>query len=183
RSQAHRRMCRRAGAGAPVSGAFRRHRRRGGAAECRPREAGPMTPAIRLLQREGVTFTQHPYDHDADNSSFGDEAAAKLRVDPARMFKTLVCKSEDGLVMVLVPVASRLELKLLAKALGVKKADLADPGVAERTTGYVVGGITPLGGRKALPVFIDESISAHETVFLSAGRRGLQLELAPADLI
>jgi Cys-tRNA(Pro)/Cys-tRNA(Cys) deacylase len=142
-----------------------------------------MTPAIRLLQREGVAFTQHLYDHDADNSSFGDEAAAKLGVDPARLFKTLVCKADDGLVMVLVPVASRLDLKLLARALGVKKADLADPGVAERTTGYVVGGITPLGGRKALPVFIDESISAFDTAFISAGRRGLQLELAPADLV
>jgi Cys-tRNA(Pro)/Cys-tRNA(Cys) deacylase len=143
-----------------------------------------MTPAIRLLQRERVAFTQHPYDHDADNTSFGDEAAAKLGVDPARMYKTLVCQAEGvGLVMVLVPVASRLDLKRLAKSLDVKKADMADPGVAERATGYVVGGITPLGGRKALPVFIDESLSRHETVFISAGRRGLQLELAPADLV
>lgn len=142
-----------------------------------------MTPAIRLLQREQVPFSQHPYEHEDDNSSFGEEAAARLGVDPRRMFKTLVCKADAALVMVLVPVASRLDLKLLAKALGVKKADLADPGVAERTTGYVVGGITPLGGRKTLPVFIDETISAHDTIFLSAGRRGLQLELAPADLI
>jgi Cys-tRNA(Pro)/Cys-tRNA(Cys) deacylase len=143
-----------------------------------------MTPAIRLLQREGVAFTQHPYDHDADETSFGDEAASKLGVDPARMFKTLVCRADGvGLVMVLVPVAMRLDLKLLAKALDVKKAEMADPGVAERTTGYVVGGITPLGGRKALPVLVDESLSLHETVFISAGRRGLQLELAPADLV
>jgi len=141
-----------------------------------------VTPAIRLLQREKIAFEQHPYDHE-DNASFGDEAAAKLGIDPVRMFKTLVCKADGALVMALVPVAARLDLKLLAKALGVKKADMADPGVAERTTGYVVGGITPLGGRKALPVFIDESLVSHETVFLSAGRRGLQLELAPADLV
>src|SRR5690349_15753930 len=90
-----------------------------------------MTPAIRLLQREGVAFTQHPYDHDDDATAFGDEAAAKLGVDPARMFKTLVCQADGvGLVMVLVPVAARLDLKALAKALGVKKADLADAGVA-----------------------------------------------------
>jgi Cys-tRNA(Pro)/Cys-tRNA(Cys) deacylase len=143
-----------------------------------------MTPAIRLLQREGVVFTQHPYEHDAENTSFGDEAASKLGVAPARMYKTLVCQADGvGLVLVLVPVAARLDLKKLAKALDVKKADLADSGVAERTTGYVVGGITPLGGRKVLPVLIDESVSAHETVFISAGRRGLQLELSPADLI
>jgi Cys-tRNA(Pro)/Cys-tRNA(Cys) deacylase len=142
-----------------------------------------MTPAIRLLQREKVAFTQHPYDHDDASTAFGDEAAEKLGVDPARMFKTLVCQADGDLFLVLVPVSSRLDLKRLAKALGVKKADLADPGVAERTTGYVVGGITPLGGRKALPVLIDESAAAFETVFISAGRRGLQLELTPADLV
>src|SRR5262249_12401238 len=148
-----------------------------------PDQVTPMTPAIRLLQREQVAFTQHPYEHDDDNSSFGEEAATKLGVDPVRMYKTLVCKADGALVMVLVPVSSRLDLKLLARPLGTKKAEMADPGVAERTTGYVVGGITPLGGRKALPVFIDESVSTHQTVFLSAGRRGLQLELAPADLV
>jgi Cys-tRNA(Pro)/Cys-tRNA(Cys) deacylase len=143
-----------------------------------------MTPAIRLLKREGVAFTEHPYDHDPAAESFGEEAAQKLGIDPGRVYKTLVCQAEGvGLLLVLVPAAARLDLKKLAKALGVKKADLADPGVAERTTGYVLGGISPLGGRKALPVLVDESITGHETVFVSAGRRGLQVELAPADLV
>jgi Cys-tRNA(Pro)/Cys-tRNA(Cys) deacylase len=141
-----------------------------------------MTPAIRLLQREGVAFTQHPYAHDPDAESFGEEAAAKLGVDPARVFKTLVCQA-DGMVLVLVPAVARLDVKALAKARGVKKADLADPGAAERATGYVVGGISPLAGRKALPTLVDASVLEHPTVFVSAGRRGLQVELAPADLL
>src|SRR5262245_11035098 len=103
-----------------------------------------MTPAIRLLRREGVAFTQHPYEHDPETESFGEEAAARLGVPPERLFKTLVCQG-DELVMVLVPAAARLDLKALARALGVKKADLADPAAAERATGYVVGGISPLG--------------------------------------
>lgn len=143
-----------------------------------------MTPAIRLLQREGVAFTERPYDHDASADSFGEEAAAKLGVDPARVFKTLVCAADGlGLLMALVPSSSRLDLKALARALGVKKADLADPAVAERTSGYVVGGISPLGGRKRLPTFIDDSVLSFDTVYVSAGRRGLQVELSPADLV
>jgi len=143
-----------------------------------------MTPAIRLLQREQVAFTTHAYDHDPDADSFGAEAAEKLGVDLGRVFKTLVCQAEGvGLFQVLVPVAARLDLKKLARALEVKKADLADGGVAERTTGYVLGGICPLGGRKALPTWIDASVSALPSVYVSAGRRGLEIELAPADLI
>jgi Cys-tRNA(Pro)/Cys-tRNA(Cys) deacylase len=141
-----------------------------------------MTPAIRLLQRERVAFTQHPYEHDPDADSYGEEAAEKLGVEPARLFKTLICEA-DGLVMVLVPAVARLDLKALAKALGVKKVDLAEPEAAERATGYVVGGISPLGGRKLLPTLIDESVLTHPTVFVSAGRRGLQVELVPEDLI
>lgn len=142
-----------------------------------------MTPAIRLLQREQVPFTEHPYAHDADAESYGEEAAEKLGIDAGRVFKTLVCQAEGvGLVMVLVPSSGRLDLKALARALGVKKIDLADPLVAERTTGYVVGGISPLGGRKRLPVVIDASIETLESVYVSAGRRGLQVELAPGDL-
>jgi Cys-tRNA(Pro)/Cys-tRNA(Cys) deacylase len=142
-----------------------------------------MTPAIRLLQREGVAFTERPYDHDASADSFGEEAAAKLGVDPARVFKTLVCAADGDLIMALVPSSSRLDLKALARALGVKKADLADPAVAERTTGYVVGGISPLGGRKRLPTLIDDSALSLDTLYVSAGRRGLQVELSPADLV
>lgn len=143
-----------------------------------------MTPAIRLLEREGVPFSRHPYQHDANASSFGEEAASALGVDPARVFKTLVCQANGiGLVMVLVPSSTRLDLDALARILGVKKACLADPGQAERTTGYVVGGISPLGGRKPLPVVVDASIQSLDTVFVSAGRRGLQIELAPADLV
>jgi Cys-tRNA(Pro)/Cys-tRNA(Cys) deacylase len=141
-----------------------------------------VTPAIRLLEREGVAFTQHPYEHAADAESFGEEAAAKLGVPAERVFKTLVCEA-DGLVLVLIPSSARLNVKALAKARGVKKADLADPEKAERTTGYVVGGISPLGGRKRLPVLADASISGHETVYVSAGVRGLQIELSPADLL
>jgi Cys-tRNA(Pro)/Cys-tRNA(Cys) deacylase len=143
-----------------------------------------MTPAIRLLQRERVAFTEHPYEHRPDADSYGEEAAARLGIDPGRVYKTLVCQAEGvGLLLVLVPAAARLDVKKLARALGVKKAALAEPGVAERATGYVIGGISPLGGRKPLPMLIDESIGGHETVFVSAGRRGLQVELAPADLV
>lgn len=143
-----------------------------------------MTPAIRFLQREKVAFTEHSYEHDAAAESFAEEAAAKLGLDPAVVFKTLVCTADGvGLVLVLVPSFARLDLKALATALGVKKADLADPGVAERTTGYVLGGISPLGGRKRLPVIIDESVVSLAKVFLSAGRRGLQIALIPADLL
>src|SRR4051794_38406889 len=120
-----------------------------------------MTPAIRLLQREGVAFTQRPYEHDADADSFGAEAAAKLGVPAERVFKTLVCDA-GGLVMVLVPSSGRLNVKALAKARGVKKADLADPAKAEGATGYVVGGISPLGGRRRLPALADGSILGHE---------------------
>src|SRR3954447_17214636 len=119
-----------------------------------------MTPAIRLLDREKVPHTLRPYDHDASAESFGEEAAAKLGVPAERVFKTLVCDA-GGLVLVLVPSSARLNLKALARAAGVKKADLADPQKAERATGYVVGGISPLGGRKRLPVLADDSLLTH----------------------
>jgi Cys-tRNA(Pro)/Cys-tRNA(Cys) deacylase len=143
-----------------------------------------MTPAVRVLEQAGVPFTLHPYEHDPGAEAYGEEAAAKLGVEPGRVFKTLVCRAEGaGLLLALVPAAARLDLKALAAALGAKKADLADPGVAQRTTGYVLGGISPLGGRKALPAVLDASATGYGTIFVSAGRRGLQVELAPQDLI
>src|SRR5262249_10948340 len=143
-----------------------------------------MTPAIRLLEQAGVPFTARPYDHDPTAEAFGEEAAQKLGVEAERVFKTLVCQAEGvGLLLALVPATARLDLKALTRALGLKKrVELADPGVAERATGYVVGGISPLGGRKALPAWIDETVELFDTVFVSAGRRGLQVEVAPADL-
>src|SRR5216683_817078 len=139
-----------------------------------------MTPAIRALEQAGVPFTLHPYEHDPAAEAYGEEAAAKLGVEPGRVFKTLVCRADGaGLLLALVPAAARLDLKALASAVGAKKADLADPGVAQRTTGYVLGGISPLGGRKALPTVIDGTALATTTLFVSAGRRGLSVELAP----
>jgi Cys-tRNA(Pro)/Cys-tRNA(Cys) deacylase len=143
-----------------------------------------MTPAIRTLDRAKVPFTLHRYEHHADAEAYGVEAAEALGVEPGRVFKTIVCQVEEtGLLMALVPVRARIDLKALARALGVRKADLADPTVAERTTGYVVGGISPLGGRKRLAMVIDASVLDHATVFVSAGKRGLEVELAPGDLL
>jgi Cys-tRNA(Pro)/Cys-tRNA(Cys) deacylase len=143
-----------------------------------------MTPAIRAAECAGIDFTLHPYEHSPDADSFGEEAAAKLGVDPLRIFKTLVAQIDrHTLVLCVIPVAFRLDLKKLAAAAGGKKADLADPADAERVTGYVVGGISPLGGRKKLPALIDEIALLHDTVFVSAGQRGLQMELTPHDLV
>ena len=143
-----------------------------------------MTPAIRLLEQAGVPYQLHTYEHDAACNDFGLEAAQKLGVDPHRMFKTLVVRGDTGtLAMALVSVHVKVDLKKLAHALGSKKADLADPTLAEKTTGYVVGGISPLGGRKQLPTFIDQGFGQHATIYISAGKRGLQLELSSDDLI
>ncbi len=143
-----------------------------------------MTPAIKLLDQAGMAYQLHTYEHDAACTDFGLEAAQKLGVDPQRMFKTLVVRSDAGtLAMALVSVQNKVDLKKLAHALGSKKADLADPTLAEKTTGYVVGGISPLGGRKQLPTLIDQGIGQHATIYISAGKRGLQLELSPDDLI
>lgn len=136
-----------------------------------------------LLTREKVPFTLHPYDHDPRSTAFGDEAAAALGVDPGRIFKTLIATVEGKLACAVVPVAARLDLKAFAAALGGKRAELADPAAAARATGYVVGGISPLGQRSRLSVVVDVSAESFETVFVSAGRRGLQVELAPTDLV
>lgn len=141
------------------------------------------TPATVLLTKAKVPFTLHPYEHDARSTAFGDEAAAALGVDPARIFKTLIAAVEGKLACAVVPVAARLDLKAFAAALGGKRAELADPAAAARATGYVVGGISPLGQRSRLPVVVDASAETFDTVYVSAGRRGLQVELAPADLV
>jgi Cys-tRNA(Pro)/Cys-tRNA(Cys) deacylase len=135
------------------------------------------------LERAGVAHTVHPYDHDPRAESYGLEAAALLGVDPARVFKTLLADADGRLVVGIVPVAGRLDLKALARAVGARRAALADPAVAQRATGYVVGGISPLGQKRPHPTVLDSSALDHETVLVSGGRRGLDVELAPADLV
>jgi Cys-tRNA(Pro)/Cys-tRNA(Cys) deacylase len=144
--------------------------------------AGQGTPATALLAKRKVPYTLHSYDHDPRTESFGLEAAELLGLDPARVFKTLVAEVDGRLAVGVVPVTGQLDLKALAAALKGKKARMAEVAAAERATGYVAGGISPLGQKKRLPVVIDASASAFDTVFVSAGRRGLDVELTPADL-
>ncbi|HEU5484989.1 MAG TPA: Cys-tRNA(Pro) deacylase [Microlunatus sp.] len=140
------------------------------------------TPATTVLVGAGITFTLHPYEHQDDNTDFGAEAVRAIGADPARVFKTLVADAGGRLVVAVVPVARQLDLKALAAVFDVKKATMADPAVAARSTGYVVGGISPIGQRHPLPTVVDSSAEDFDTIFVSAGRRGLQVELAPADL-
>jgi Cys-tRNA(Pro)/Cys-tRNA(Cys) deacylase len=142
-----------------------------------------MTPAVRAAEAAKVPHRLHRYAHDADAESFGLEAAEKLGIPPDRVFKTLVAKADGKLVMAVLPSAARLDLKALAAAVGAKRAEMADPAEAERATGYVVGGISPIGGRKRMPTVLDDSAASHATVYVSAGQRGLQIELSPADLV
>ncbi|MCU1472208.1 Cys-tRNA(Pro) deacylase [Amnibacterium sp.] len=141
------------------------------------------TPATVALTALGIPFVPHPYRHDAGSSAYGIEAAAALGVDPARVLKTLVAAADDRLVVAVVPVSTTLDLKALAAAAGAKRAVLAEPATAERRTGYVIGGISPLGQRARLPLYLDASALGHPTVFVSGGRRGFDIELAPADLL
>lgn len=141
------------------------------------------TPATLILDRARVAYTLHPYEHDPANRHFGDEAAAQLGVPTSRLFKTLLTDCSGELVVAVVPVAGSLDLKALAAAIGAKRAALADPAAAERVTGMVVGGISPLGQRQAHRTVVDASALDYPTMFVSAGRRGLQVELAPADLL
>ncbi len=141
-----------------------------------------MTPAINAAKRAKIAYAVHEYEHDPAAESFGLEAAEKLDLDPARVFKTLVVAAGDDLVVAVLPVAERLNLKSLAKAVGAKKAAMADVKRVERVTGYVVGGVSPLGQKKRLATVIDASARDHSTIFVSGGRRGLDIELSPADL-
>ncbi|HEV2347237.1 MAG TPA: Cys-tRNA(Pro) deacylase [Actinocrinis sp.] len=145
--------------------------------------ASKGTPATVALTQAKVPFEVHAYDHDAAAQSYGTEAAEAMGIPPQRVFKTLLADVDGKLTVAVVPVSGQLDLKALASAVGGKKAAMADPSAAERTTGYVLGGISPLGQRKKLPTVIDESALDYETVFCSAGRRGLEVELAPADLV
>jgi Cys-tRNA(Pro)/Cys-tRNA(Cys) deacylase len=140
------------------------------------------TPATVAAARAGVAFRLHAYEHDPAAASYGEEAARALGTDPARVFKTLVAEVDGTLTVAMVPVSSSLALKALAAAVGGKRAAMADPAAAERATGYVRGGISPLGQRRRLPAVLDASAAAFGTVFVSAGRRGLEIELSPADL-
>ncbi|HWV58877.1 MAG TPA: Cys-tRNA(Pro) deacylase [Longimicrobiales bacterium] len=141
-----------------------------------------MTPAVLAARRARVEFRIHEYEHDPAAESYGLEAALKLGVAPERVFKTLVANVDADLVVAIVPVACTLDLKALASATNGKRAAMAEMRAAERATGYVAGGISPLGQKKRLRTVLDESALQHETVFVSAGRRGLELELSPHDL-
>ncbi|HET6288682.1 MAG TPA: Cys-tRNA(Pro) deacylase [Amycolatopsis sp.] len=145
--------------------------------------AGKGTPATALLAKQKVAHVLHAYDHDPRAESYGLEAVEALGLDPARVFKTLVAEVDGKLTVGVVPVTGQLDLKALAAAAGGKKAKMADPAAAQRATGYVLGGISPLGHRSRLPVVIDASAEKFETVHCSAGRRGLEVELAPGDLV
>ena len=149
----------------------------------RAKQGSTGTPATVALTRAGITFEARAYEHDPSAASYGLEAATALAVEPARVFKTLLVQTDAGLAVGIVPVDRQLDLKAVAAALGSKKAVMADPAAAERSTGYVVGGISPIGQKRALPTVLDDSALAHPTVLVSGGRRGLDLELAPADLV
>jgi Cys-tRNA(Pro)/Cys-tRNA(Cys) deacylase len=140
------------------------------------------TRATELLASRGITHAVHRYGHDPRHPSYGLEASEAMGVPPGRVFKTLVASVDGALTVAVVPVAGSLDLKALAAAVGGKKATMAEPAAAERASGYVTGGISPLGLRKRLPVVVDSSALEYETVFCSAGQRGLEIELAPSDL-
>ncbi|PRB81928.1 Cys-tRNA(Pro) deacylase [Pseudomonas sp. MYb185] len=142
-----------------------------------------MTPATKVLDKARVSYQLHRYEHDPQAESYGGEAADKLGLDPRQVFKTLLASTDNGeLLVAVVPVVGQLDLKLLAKAAGVKKVSMADPAAAQRSTGYLLGGISPLGQKKALRTFIDDSAGGWPQIFVSGGRRGLEIELQPEDL-
>ncbi|CAN0600440.1 unnamed protein product [Ectocarpus sp. 12 AP-2014] len=142
-----------------------------------------MTPGINVAKKAGVRHAVHEYQHDSASESYGLEAAEKLGVDEARVFKTLVVSLDSkSLAVAVIPVNAMLSMKLIAKAAGAKKAAMAGQADVERSTGYVLGGVSPLGQKKRHPTFIDSSAEEHDTMYVSAGRRGLEIELSPADL-
>lgn len=141
------------------------------------------TPATVALTAAGIPFTEHAYTHDPANTNYGLEAATALGLDPDRVFKTLLADIDGELIVAIVPVTGKVDLKRLAAAAGGKRASMADPAVAERRTGYVVGGISPIGQKTRHRTVLDETAELWDTVYVSGGRRGFDIELAPADLI
>ncbi len=144
---------------------------------------GGGTPATKALAEQGVPFVLHPYLHDPETASYGLEAAEKLGFDARRVFKTLLADIDGDLVVAIVPVSGQLDLKALAAAVGGKKAVMADPERAERVTGYVVGGISPIGQKKPLPTVLDVTAMEYRSVLVSGGRRGLDIEILPEHLV
>lgn len=147
------------------------------------RSSSGSTPATVALTRAGIPFTVRAYRHDPRATSYGLEAAEALGVPPERVFKTLLADVDGRLSVGVVPVTGQLDLKALARALGGSRASMTDPAAAARATGYVVGGISPLGQKRRLPTVVDASALDHETILVSAGRRGMDLEIRPADLV
>ena len=141
------------------------------------------TPATVALTAAGVAFTQHAYEHDPTARSFGLEAAEVLGLPPEQVFKTLLVDTGAGLAVAVVPVTGQLDLKAMAAAVAAKRVAMADPAAAQRSSGYVVGGISPIGQKRALPTDVDESAELFDVVYVSGGRRGLDLGIAPADLV
>ncbi|PMR76264.1 Cys-tRNA(Pro) deacylase [Billgrantia endophytica] len=143
-----------------------------------------MTPAVKALERDGADFTLLSYEHDPRSPAYGEEAVQALSLDPSSVFKTLVASLDDSrLVVAIVPVTAQLDFKALSRAAGVRRAGMAQAAEAERATGYVLGGISPLGQKKKLPTYLDISAEGLEVLHVSGGRRGLEIRLAPADLI
>ncbi len=143
-----------------------------------------MTPAVDAAIKAGIQYILHEYPHDSAASSYGEEAANLLKLSPKQVFKTLlVADTDNKLAVAIVPVSHQLDLKSVAKALGTKRITMANPAEAEKATGYILGGISPLGQKKRLPFVIDDSANDFESIYVSGGRRGLEIELTPDDLI